>query len=187
MLYSGQRSVVATAVSSRLYERLVFGIWSQQWPMLREHFRFSTGSFAQHRNVGHAGQPALFSGQVEGLFQRARFAIHGGASFFCIEALFDKPLDVGRRYVNRSSERKERPERLQVRFEPIHGFRAFVLQVRFKRIQEGANGHSLFTLSNERPTVNLLQAGLQEPARRGFVSRLRALAPFATVGVIGER
>jgi len=41
-----ERSIVILDSNEREGERIVFSLWSQQWPKLRRNFRFSTGSFS---------------------------------------------------------------------------------------------------------------------------------------------
>lgn len=46
------RSVVIPSPDSRLFEDLVLGVWSQQWPALRVAFRFCTGSLSNRTFTG---------------------------------------------------------------------------------------------------------------------------------------
>jgi hypothetical protein len=47
-----EESVVVLDERNLLWERIVFAIWSQQWPRLRRHFAFSTGSLGDRRLTG---------------------------------------------------------------------------------------------------------------------------------------
>ena len=45
------RPILIPANTSEDYERLIFAVWSQQWPSLRRRFIFSTGSLSA-RSIG---------------------------------------------------------------------------------------------------------------------------------------
>lgn len=47
-----ESGIVVLDEDARAWESVVFGLWSQQWPRLRRHFAFSTGSLGDRRSAG---------------------------------------------------------------------------------------------------------------------------------------
>ena len=64
--------VVVPARSSQDVEKLVFAVWSQQWPRLRRSFRFSTGSFADRGRQAVAFDLQVTPLESRYLWQKAR-------------------------------------------------------------------------------------------------------------------
>jgi hypothetical protein len=49
-----ENGIVVLDAEGRAWELVIFALWSQQWPRLRRHFAFSTGSLGDRRSAGVA-------------------------------------------------------------------------------------------------------------------------------------
>jgi GTPase-associated protein 1, N-terminal domain type 1 len=98
-LYFTQRTPVVLIVNeAEKVEDLVFALWSQQWPQLRETFRFSTGSFADR---GKGGTP--FDLQVSP--EANRRAWQRGTDYLIVDkmAIHESVVPAEAKYWNRSA------------------------------------------------------------------------------------